>query len=397
MQNILDSNLTTLQPERLKNYWYGFNSGAYAIFDEKDVFLFNHPKYKSEPYTKLVKTEEFHACTCILFEEVPTAIVDSTLYNSFEDIYSLLVHESFHVFQYLSGESRYPDEILGFNYPIDFKNIQLRILERKRLFDAFVSTDVKEKLQKLNEFLTLRDKRTELFPDYVEYENSVETIEGPAFYVEYQALKDVSSNIEDVISKYAEQLLDNNLSHINIRSSCYNSGLFICLLLDEILKEWKVEFTNSKLTLYQVLRNAFPNYTPIEISVPNKSEEVSQIINNVKTTKLLAFENFNKSEGIKLTISGDIKLVGFDPMNITQLNTQALHHNFLSMKVMDKKYFIEQPVCTTFENCFRDVQLIELFLIQPPIHIDNRFIIENVGEFEGRIISKEPTLIHIVV
>lgn len=397
MQNILDRILTTLQSERLTNYWDGFNLVAFAVFDNKDVFLFNHPKCKGEPYIKLAKTEEFQACTCILFEEVPTAIVDSTLYNSFEDIYSLLVHESFHVFQHLSGESRYPDEILGFNYPIDFKNIQLRILERAKLFEAFVSTDVKEKLQKLNEFITLRDKRTELFPDYVEYENSVETIEGPAFYVEYQALKDVSSHKEDVISKYAEQLLDNNLSHTNIRSSSYNSGLFICLLLDDILKEWKVEFTNSKLTLYQFFKNAFPNYTPIEIVIPNKPEEVSQIINNVKTTKLVAFENFNKSEGIKLTISGDIKLIGFDPMNITQLNTKALHHNFLSMKVVDKNYFIEQPVCTTFKNCFKDVQLIELFINQPPIHINNRFIIDNVGEFEGRIISKEPTLIHIVV
>lgn len=397
MQNNLDRILTTLQSERLKNYWDGFNSVAFAVFDEKDVILFNHPKCKGKPYTKLAKTEEFHACTCILFEEVPTAIVDTTLYNSFEDIYSLLVHESFHVFQHISGENRYPDETLGFNYPIDFKNIQFRILERKRLYEAVVSTDLKEKQQKINEFITLRDKRTELFPDYVEYENSVETIEGPAFYVEYQALKDVSSNKEDLISEYAEQLLDNNLSHINIRSSCYNSGLFICLLLDDILKEWKVGFTNSKLNLYQFFKYAFPNYTPLEISFSNKSEEVTQIINNTKTNKLIAFENFNKSEGIKLTISGDIQIIGFNPMNITQLNTQALHHNFLSMKVLDKEYFIEQPVCTTFENCFRDVHLIELFLNQPPIHIDNRFIIDNVGEFEGRIISKEPNLIHIVV
>lgn len=397
MKKILDRILTTLQSERLKNYWDGFNPVAFAVFNEKDVFLFNHPKCKGEPYTKLVKTKEFHACTCILFEEVPTAIVDTTLYNSFEDIYSLLVHESFHVFQHLSEESRYPDEILGFNYPIDFKNIQLRILERKRLFEAFVSTDLKKKQQKINEFITLRDKRTELFPEYLEYENSVETIEGPAFYVEYQALKDVSSNKENVISKYAKQLIDNNLSHINIRSSCYNSGLFICLLLDDISKDWKVEFTKSKLNLYQFFKKTYPNYTYIEINIANNSEEVSQVINKAKTTKLRAFENFNKLEGIKLTISGAINLVGFDPMNITQLNTQALHHNFLSMKLMNKEYFIDQPVCTMFENNFREVQLIQLFLNQPPIHMDNRLIIENIGEFEGIIISKEPNAVHIVV
>ncbi|MBK3497336.1 hypothetical protein JFL43_21430 [Viridibacillus sp. YIM B01967] len=397
MQNILDRILKNLQFERLKNYWDGFKPVAFAVFDDKDIFLFNHPKCKEEPYIKLVKTEEFHACTCILFEEVPTAIVDTTFFDSFEVIYSLLVHESFHVFQHLSGESRYPNEILGFNYPIDFLNIQLRILERKRLFEAFVSTNLIEKQQKINEFITLRDKRIELFPNYVEYENSVETIEGPAFYVEYQALTDISSNKKGVISKYAEQLLDNNLSHINIRSSCYNSGLFICLLLDDISKDWKVEFIISKINLYHFFKNTYPNYTPIEVNVPKNSEEVSQIINNAKTTKLIAFKNFNKSEGIKLTVSGTIKLVGFDPMNITQLNTQALHLNFLSMKVMNKEYFIKQPVCTTFENNFRDVQLIELFLNQPPIHIDNRLIIENVGEFEGSVISKEPNSIHIVV
>ena len=397
MQNILERILTTIRSERLNNYWDNFNPVAFAVFDEKDVLLFNHPKCKGDPYTRLVKTEEFHACTCILFEEVPTAIVDATLYNSFEDIYSLLVHESFHVFQHLSGESHYPDEILGFNYPIDFKNIQLRILERKRLFEAFVSTDLKEKQQKINEFITLRDKRAELFPDYVEYENSVETIEGPAFYVEYQALKDVSSNKENVISKYAEQLLDNNLSHINIRSSCYNSGLFICLLLDNISKDWKVAFIKSKLNLYQFFKNISSNYTPVEINIPNNSEEVFQIINSAKTTKSIAFENFNKSEGIKLTVSGAIKLAGFDPMNITQLNKQALHHNFLSVQLINKEYFIEQPVCTTFENNFRNIQLIELFLNQSPIHMDNRIIIENIGELEGNIISKELNAIHIVV
>lgn len=397
MQNVLDKILTTLHSERLKNYWNDFHPVPFAIFDDKDVLLFNHPKCKSKPYIKLVKTEQFHACTCILFEDVPTAIVDTTLYNSFEDIYSLLVHESFHVFQHLSGESRYPDEILGFNYPIDFKNIQLRILERKRLFETFVSTDLKEKQQKINEFITIRDKRTELFPDYVEYENSVESIEGPAFYVEYQALKYVSSNKQDVIRKYTEQLLDNSLSHINIRSSCYNSGLFICLILDDVSKDWKIEFIKSNLNLYQFFKNTFANYTPVEINIPNNSEEVFQIINNAKTTKSKAFEKFNKSEGIKLTVSGAVKLAGFDPMNITQFNKQALHHNFLSVKLIDEDYYIEQPVCTTFENNFRDIQLIELFLNQPPIPKDNRIFIENIGEIDGTIISKEPNAIHIVV
>ncbi|MEC1179576.1 hypothetical protein P9B03_13840 [Metasolibacillus meyeri] len=397
MQNILERILKNLPFKQLEDYWGEFKPVAFAIFDDKEVFLFNHPKCKEEPYIKLVKTEEFYACTCILFEGVPTAIVDTSLYDSFEVIYSLLVHESFHVFQHLSEESRYPNEIVGFNYPIDFKNIQLRIIERKSLFEAYITTDLIERRKKINEFITYREKRLELFSDYVEYENLIETIEGPAFYVEYQALKDISCSKENVINKYAEQLLDNNLSHINIRGSCYNSGLCICLLLDGISEEWKMKFAKSKLDLYHFFREVYSTYNPTELIIPDNSEEVAEIMNIAQKNKLTAFNRFNESEGIKLTISGSIKIVGFDPMNITQLNMQAIHHNFLKLSVNNKEYFIDKPVFTTFENNFRDVQLIELFLDEPPIHIGNRLIIKGIGEFEGSIISKESTSIHIAV
>lgn len=396
MKKLIDTVLNNISNERFENYWEGFKPVAFAIFDDRDVFLFNHPKCNEERYIKLVKTEEFHACTCILFEEVPTAIVDTTLYDSFEVIYSLIVHESFHVFQHLSEESRYPNETVGFNYPIDFKNIQLRILERKRLFEAFTSTESIEKQKKINEFITLRDMRTELFPDYVEYENSVETIEGPALYVEYQALTDISYINEEIIKHFSEQLLDNNISNLNIRISCYNSGLFLCLLLDDISENWKVKFSKSKLGLYHFLKNA-NNYTSAELTIPDNAEEVTRIVNSALSDKLNIFEHFYKSDGIKLTISGAIKLIGFDPMNITQLDGQSLHHNFLSFKIMNKSYFIKQPVCTTYESDFRDVQLIELFLNQPPLHIGDRLIIDNFGEIEGSVISEERSSIHIMV
>ncbi|MEO4054739.1 hypothetical protein [Solibacillus sp. CAU 1738] len=397
MQNYLDRIINDSPFQHLEDYWDKFKPVAFAIFDDKNVFLFNHPKCKEEPYTKLVKTDEFLACTCILFEGIPTAIVDTSLYDSFEDIYSLLVHESFHVFQYLFEEGRFPNEILGFSYPIDFNNIQLRILERQKLFEAYKATDLIEKCLKINEFITFREKRMELFLEYVEYENLIETIEGPAFYVEYQALKDVSLSKENLINKYIEQLLDNNSSQTNIRSSCYNSGLFICLLLDEISDDWKLDFTKSNLDLYHFFREIYSDYNPIELIISDNSEEVFEIMNIAQKKKLRAFNHFNNTEGIKLTISGAIKIVGFDPMNVTQLDMTALHHNFVSISIINNEFFIDIPVFTTFENNFRDVQSVELFLNEPPINIGNQFIIKGIGEFEGTIISKNPTSIHIAV
>lgn len=84
-------------------------------------------------------------------------------------------------------------------------------------------------------------------------------------------------------------------------------------------------------------------------------------------------------------------------MNITQLDRQSLHHNFLSIKIKEHSYFIQQPVSTTFKNNFKDVHLIELYLNQRPLHIGNRLIIDNFGEIEGSVISEESNSIHITV
>ena len=88
-----------------------------------------------------------------------------TLYSSFEDIYSLLVHELFHGYQYLYGESRFPDELVGISYPIDAQNIQLRIRERQVLCETVFVKDVRSQQQFINEFVALRDTRFANHPE----------------------------------------------------------------------------------------------------------------------------------------------------------------------------------------------------------------------------------------
>ncbi|MDQ7862947.1 hypothetical protein RCO48_23710 [Peribacillus frigoritolerans] len=47
---------------------------------------------------------EFTADTIIMYEEYPTAIVNMDYYKEYEDLFSMLVHELFHGYQYIKDE-----------------------------------------------------------------------------------------------------------------------------------------------------------------------------------------------------------------------------------------------------------------------------------------------------
>lgn len=50
------------------------------------------------------------------------------------------------------------------------------------------------------------------------------------------------SDESDTLRKYSGLILDVYDANCNMRKSCYSSGMLLCLLLDEILPEWKISF-----------------------------------------------------------------------------------------------------------------------------------------------------------
>lgn len=387
MQLLAEQVLRELTPSRLLSYWEGFESTAFAIYDDQDVYLFNHPKCKQEQYIKITRDEQFNACTFILFEEFPTAIVDITLYETFEQIYSLLIHESFHGYQYLYGEKRFPDELMSLTYLIDPKNIQLRILERQKLYDA-VMTDDPDKLQLyINQFISLREKRAESFAKFVEYENLIETIEGPAHYVEFLALQDISQNHENILDSFSTLLLDREKAQINIRRSCYGSGLFICLLLDKVSKDWQLSFTASSLSLYHFFKKYYSNHQLVPVKLPDNQQEVNAIVGKARELKMNVFEQFNQHQGSKIILTGLIKITGFDPMNITLIDGKAVHHHFVKFKIGNDDYLIRKPVRTTFSEDFMQVETLQFYSDTLPEQTGDHLFIDGIGRIKGRINS----------
>ena len=98
---------------------------------------------------------------------------------------SLIVHEMFHSFQLRTGEKRFPDEILGMDYPFTAENMGLRMMEREYLLAASTEGNLEKKKENLSHFYSLRRVREKLLGEHLDYEKALVCIEGAAVYVEY--------------------------------------------------------------------------------------------------------------------------------------------------------------------------------------------------------------------
>lgn len=386
MNKYIDDVEQDLVDEKLKQYWPGFKRVAYALYDEEFVYLFNHPKMTSEPnkkYQILKRDDQFYGCTLILYNDYPTAIVDLELYNDNASLYSILIHELFHGFQYTKEESRFANEIMGVTYPILKENIELRNQERTCLYQAVFEKNSKKKQQLLTEFIALREKRTTIINDYLQYENLIETIEGPAWYVELKAYSEKSLESDHLIlKKFSQQLINKYESTANIRGSCYSSGLFICLLLDELAPDWKDHFWQNEVTLYDLLKGLSDCFTQInEVKVSPETDNLIDSILQARKNEIISFE---QQTGYHLFIEGKITAKSFDPMNILLFEDRFLHKRFLKVEINNQDYLIRQHVIAYSEGDLRNISKLHLVLNNEPyVNIDS-ITIDGIGIIKGK-------------
>ncbi|PAE20282.1 hypothetical protein CHH80_11820 [Bacillus sp. 7504-2] len=384
MMNDIERIILDLEQVKLNQYWPGFEKVAYALYDETSAYIFNHPNFDNQQVVD--KKEKFHACTLIMYEGYPTAIVDLRLFKHYEDLYSILVHELFHGYQHLKGEKRFPDELMGISYPITVENVELRNQERLSLFHALMEKEPLTKKEYLNTFIARRQQRELQLGAYLEYENLIETIEGPAWYVEFHAYYETSQlEFSTVLQKYGEPLINQYQSTVNIRRSCYSSGLFMCLLLDELSPGWKENFFSTEKTIYQYVKELSVFDAPfrtIEVS-----SDTERVVHAVFQNKEDEFTMFNEEEGIHLMIIGNMEATSFDPMNIVMFAGKVLHKNFLKVKIQEREYLFAQPVVAYGEK-LRQFDKLQLKLEQELIERDSSLFIEGIGDIKGTVEKK---------
>lgn len=376
----------SLANNKLKDYWMGFEPVAFAFYNKEQVYLYNHPKYKTreQNYHLLHWNDQFMGDTLILFEDYPTAIVDLDLHEELEDLYSILVHELFHGYQFLKGDERYPDEMLIVTYPLSLSNIELRNQERHHLYQSVMAFTAEERRASLDRFIAVRAQRESLFGEFVYNEYLIETMEGPAWYVEFNAYAKKSTLPNDtVLHKYGAYLINDNESNLHIRSSCYSSGLFICLLMDEISSEWQADFMESDLTLYAFFKQFMDKeIMPLEEVII--SENTEAIMDMVITAREKAFLEFNNQIGYHLCIEGNILTTSFNPMGIVGGEDRLLHKRFLKIMINDVEYFIQQPVISYYNDKIQNINKLHLIVDEQPIYNKGVLTLDGIGEIEGR-------------
>ena len=157
--------------------WKGFQPFKFALYTDKECCF--EGEY-------IEKTDIFCANTAIQFQDEYIAIWN--VEQEPEDMDCLaasIIHEMFHAFQIVPGESRFADEkeaLLKYRYLADNLCVRRREADYIR---AILEQDDKSAYGKL---LELRKMRAEHYPYEYRYEANIEQIEGSAKFVEVSAL-----------------------------------------------------------------------------------------------------------------------------------------------------------------------------------------------------------------
>jgi len=349
--------------------WDGFHKTKFAIYNEHQFYINDDKGINMN-----LKQEEFGFSgdvdgrfmggnTAIKIDDESVAIWNlRTIFQGLNNVklVSLLTHEMFHCFQLGYGEKRFSDEILGIDYPIGLENITFRSIERRHLYDAVFEANNNRKQALFNQFLNIRNKRGKLLGNFINYEKALESLEGTATYVEFQALKQLTTNPEklDLLKKYLEGLVDISVENLSIRSSTLKQGMLLCMLADDLVPDWKRKFQNSDLYLCDFIQN--------ELKIPYReieenffpTLEVEKCISEWEKQRDLIFENFEKSSD-KVIVNEGIQITGFDPMNILKRGNEYIHKHFVKVYINNKEKIIKGPVKMIIGEHLFDIKRME--------------------------------------
>jgi len=348
--------------------WDGFSKTKYAVYNDKNFHINDgrglNLDLKKDEFGFIGNVDErFMGNTAIKIDNEYVAIWDQrTISAGMDDakLASVIIHEMFHCFQASYGEKRYGNEILGIEYPIEKENIALRSLERQYLYDAVFENNKHKKNELLIRYFSIRNKREKLIGNVIDYEKGIESLEGTAVFVEFQALKQLTPEKRclELLKEYLGSFSEINIDNLAIRRSSYNQGMVLCVIADDLLPNWKQKYQKSDLYLSDFILNELK--IKIRQSEDNLllSSEVDACLEDWKKQRDLIFSNFeNKTD--KIVANSGVQMTGFDPMNIVKRDKEIMHQSFLRVILDNKEQIIAGPVKTIIGDHIFDIKKME--------------------------------------
>jgi len=328
-----------------RQFWPGYDPLAVplAIFDGTTTFLFRHPA----PPEGFVESENVHvfdgrheaivANSSARIGDVSTATVmleslppESTL----SEWAAVVIHEGFHVFQGTTGRHWGANEVDLFLYPVDDAELLvLRRLETEALRRAFAAPERDVAAGWAQRALDLRCERFDrMEPAFQAYERGIETHEGTATYVEYNA----TGRTQPLFPAGGFDAED-------VRSRAYITGVAWALLLDRFGTDWRDGFDSDESRhLYTELAEALLTTQgasqDCEFTAPERAETARVAREDVERVLELRGERreqFESQPGWQIIVQADetspLWPQGFDPLNVRRVDGGILHTRFVKL------------------------------------------------------------------
>lgn len=383
--------LDLLKKNPLSYYWQGFTMVPFALYDCEEIVLCNiDPLDFSFTYVDGLYVgkwwDKFLGNTAIDFNGEYIAIWNledcEGISLELSSLYSCLSHEMFHCYQLKNNWTLWADEFLAVTYPYSQDSLAIRLMEMDILLEALKEDDPCKKNGLISKFIFIREERKKLIGKYLDYELALESCEGTATYVQFKALSKIENlSTLDHISSFIGHFNFHDLACF--RSSCYGFGLVMALLLDQCYPSWHKEFTSSKLFLYDF----FKSKTSFSLDHNNLiidniyKENAKQLLNTYLKKNKNIITNFFNKDLYKIIVKGNLRISGFDPMNIVTYDKYVLHKNFL--KVND--WTILSEILTIPNEDFWTMNEIEFYSVDKPQILDKNTIWVNDIKFQGAV------------
>ena len=293
----------------------------------------------------------------------------------------LILHEAFHVYQDKMAPEKSANEMIVSKYPLlDPVNNALYVLEGNILKDALLSQYPKARLEKIKEFVAVRNfRQSRLDTSYVEYENLTEYSEGLAKYVEYKFMKigetvepiremyyhDGFNGYRGVLAKLFQERISNmvNIVSVNddrfgnkfgsgpLRFKLYELGACQALLLDEVMPTWKEKIFDNNVYLSDMLKQ-FLEMSTAEMERHLKQAKLEYKYDEAYKTKLqfeqegrekiqekLASILHSEHTLVKISYGGFADKIGiaFTPFGVTQVGKDSAIYDMVPIKVRFKE------------------------------------------------------------
>lgn len=317
--------------------WQGFRSYEFALYTGETVYFSDG---------QIPWDERFLANTTISYEGRQIAIwnIEEEWKSEKEidvDVLTAgMVHEMFHAFQAERGETRFPDDIEGLDYPMEAENFRIKYLENKTLAQAFLETEPVRKKDLLREFVTLRDTRTRLYGkgpqrSGIRYESLMETMEGMAEYVGTKALRFLSEEKYRMRMEHNLKLLrtpDEKL--FDVRWISYYVGTVLLLTAEDAELAVEHEVGAETSSIFELVARAL-----------SETEDALQITSDhVKAERQRIIHDF--MEQPLSEHAGRFEIHGYDPLNMFKLENHIYGSRFfmLSDKESGDRIQLLEPV-----------------------------------------------------